>query len=132
VSFCRLCGAGFQFVGDHKPGCEAVTPQPDGTQLRPFDARPTQATRDAMLAPAATEMPEGHTMRDRLVDAFNCADGYWFSRHDVDAILRALATQGLTIVDAKDRAVLEAWSFVAESVQASARGEAELARREKP
>jgi hypothetical protein len=28
VSFCRLCGAGFQFVGDHKPGCEAVTPKP--------------------------------------------------------------------------------------------------------
>lgn len=91
------------------------------------------------VPPAAPELPE--LMRDRLVDAFNCADGYWFSRHDVDAILRALATQGLTIVDAKERAVLEAMASVKRDALELARDapgrmgnavRAELARRERP
>lgn len=26
MSFCRLCGAGFEFVGDHRSDCEVVAP----------------------------------------------------------------------------------------------------------
>ncbi len=108
MSFCRLCGAGFQFVGEHKPGCEAVTPKP----------------------PAAPELPEGwvpHFSGYRLP-----TKGGWHVDSDTDAnlhvcrayhlaeqysegvriplpILRALlATQGLHIVSEKDREVLEA------------------------
>jgi hypothetical protein len=101
---------------------------------------PCNSCRDCRPVPSP-ELPEGHALRDRLVDAFNCADGYWFSRHDVDAILRALATQGLTIVDAKERAVLEAMASVKRDALELARDapgrmgnavRAELARRERP
>lgn len=26
MSFCRLCGAGFEFTGEHRPGCKALAP----------------------------------------------------------------------------------------------------------
>ena len=78
-----------------------ASPEPDAVHLMPFDPRPTQATRDAMLSPASPEpMPDQHIE----VQCAHCGVELSVS---VDELSAALATQCLTVVDAASAKVLE-------------------------
>jgi hypothetical protein len=158
MSFCRLCGAGFEFVGEHRPGCEAVTPKPPAAPELPegFHARVANQLRAQELPDGWTNSyPGGVERRSRNISVDCDADGITTEEHATGyggytstvwvpmTVLRALlATQGLSIVDAKDRAVLEAcaaldemtpdfWADNTDDILLVRLGKAELARREK-
>lgn len=46
MSFCRLCGAGFEFTGEHRPGCKALAPMEEA----PASSAPGGLARDNAAA----------------------------------------------------------------------------------
>lgn len=64
MSFCTYCGAGFKFVGEHRPGCTALQPMPSAPVGEPSDRESIAAYLEhissvqvgTVLAPAGREI----------------------------------------------------------------------------
>lgn len=67
MSFCTLCGAGFQFVGEHRPGCQALAPMQEPEPAS--SARGGLALDNAAAAETADLALEGERLRRELTEA---------------------------------------------------------------
>lgn len=72
MSFCTLCGAGFQFVGEHRPGCKALLPLQDQAPASSAPGGPAQDNTET-----ADQALEVERLRGELTEATALLEQIW-------------------------------------------------------